>query len=479
MTGPRRSIQDAMAQALQRTHRLTTLNRRVELVRHVGSHNSFPLSVPEVPEERTHLHLIVDECARQDCLTDLVDAVEALHLGDEYAMLRLRQLNDEWDGSAQFSDPEQWWQIKDILKQIPLTNGFALFTAAQRDNPAPAHCRTVWHLFAHLAGSNSGEQGVPLFMIFLWMVADQIETRYARPLKHLLAQLATEWNITGPFLRLALERIRTVGSTARHATLLILIDPHETDALTYTVRHWYGWDADPGVLVHRGDAEAAESALPDRVREIVRTAESRFPLDDRRLRIEFVLPDHLLNLPVEQWAKEYDSAGDPVPLYLSYAVVVRSLERMRNRHRHAFWWQRWRTVADTPGFALSRHAQDHPHGLAESIAQDTRIVALVLSGPPEPVRSDGMKEIGMAVRAGIPIIVWHRRRAPTPQFREIVDNSIRFGEITELPDRAFRLRLAHWVDDDERADISRNLVVLWDDPIRVPEQFTRPPPDEG
>jgi hypothetical protein len=465
--GARADIQDDIVEVLERSGRFADPARRQELIEQLAQRRGAPLIVPPVPHERTHLLFIVRECTRVECLTDLLTVIDT-ELG-EWAIWRLRQLIDEWEGIVHFPDP-LWLTIKETLEQVDVSNGTALFRAVQWRNPPPVHCRNVWHLFAYLAGSNGDDQGVPLFMIFLWMVADQLETRQGRPLKKLLFNLASEWNITGPFQRVSFER-RQIGNGDQNAALLILIDPHPLIPETFTVMYWYGWDADPAVLVKGGDQVVERPGLQEAVRRIVQTAEAEWPTDDPKLRIEFILPFALLNMPVEHWPKEFDPDLGPVPLYLHYAVVVRSLDRIRDRGRHRAWRARWHMLQDTPTLARCQHGEDVPRRLEETIMRDGRVVAVVLSEPPILPSSEGMSEIRIAIRTGVPIIIWHRTERPDARFRQAVDESIGFGEIADLPDRAFDLRLTHSVPDDDRASIGHNLVVLWDDPIRLPEEF--------
>ena len=464
----RTEIQEEIVLVLERSGRFTEFPSRLSLVERVSIRRGVNIAVAPVDHERSHLNFLVRACAAEECLGDLT--AEAGRDLDEQALWRLRQLNDEWDGIAHFSDRD-WLAIKETLFQVDVSNGKALFHAVRRSNPPPVHCRSVWHLFAYLAGSNADEQGVPLFMIFLAMVAYQVETRLNRPLRALLTRLASDWNITSSFQRASLQRLRAIGSYEQNAALLILIDPHPLNAEIYTVMHWYGWSEDRDVLVKGGDQIVPRERLEGAVQLIVQAAEEHWPIDDRPLRIEFILPFVLLNLPVEQWPKEYDPDDGPVPLYQHYAVVVRSLDRIRNPGRHRVWRTRWRMLEESPTLVNCQFAEDVPDWLEQTINLDRRIVAVVLSEPPELPTSDGMSQIRIAIRTGIPIIIWHRSDPPDLEFRRAVDDLFTYGEIAEVPDRAYELRLRPPVSDDGQAGVGTNLVLLWDDPVRLPEEY--------
>jgi hypothetical protein len=467
----RADIQEGIVQVLERTGRFAGLSARTELIRLIARQRSVVLGIEPVAHERTHLLFIVRACGNRDCLSDLVEALDEYGL-DEQVMWRLRQLNDEWDGLANVADPDRWLTIKDILEQVDVSNGISLFRAVQWRSPPPAHCRSVWHLFAFLATSNSDEQGAPSFMTFLWLVADQLDGRSGRPLRELLRRMASEWNITDTFQRVSAARRLEVGRSGENAALLILIEPHPLKDGLYTVMHWYGWAADRRLLIKGTDLEVRYDALQDAVQSIVQSVESEWPTNDQRLHIEFILPFAMLNVPVEQWPKEIDEDDGPVPLFKHYSVVVRSLDRMRHPGRHRVWRARWDMLTDSPTLARCLYGQDVPHRLEEEITLDSRIVAVVLSEPPQHRRGEGMNEIRIAIRTGIPIIMWHRAEAPDAAFRHGVEESlIHYGEIANLPDRVFELRLTDRGPDDERAEVGRNLVLLWDDPVRLPEGY--------
>lgn len=109
-------------------------------------------------------------------------------------------------------------------------------------------------MFANLAGSSGTDHGVPLFMIFLALVADLLPTDSGRRIKQVLRRLASEWGVSGELERSAYRAAQRVGGRGdRKSALLIQIDPHPIRSETYTVKHWYGWSDEPGVLDKRGE----------------------------------------------------------------------------------------------------------------------------------------------------------------------------------------------------------------------------------
>lgn len=421
----------------------------------------------ETEDGRAHLELIVHRCAFRDCLKDLLAVVsEPLSADLRY---RLRQLNDEWDGIDHFSDLN-WWLIEEVLHQEPVGNCGELFRAVQLHEPPPAHCGDAWQMFANLAGSSGTDHGVPLFMIFLELVADLLPTDPGRRIKQLLRRLASEWGVSGELERCVYRSAQRVGGRGdRDSALLILIDPHPIRPETYTVKHWYGWSDEPGILDKRGEQVVGWAGLESAVRGIVQTAEVDWRAGDRPGRIEFILPFSLLNMPVERWRKEADP---DIPLFLRYAVVVRSLDRFRDPGLHPEWRARWNSLWRSPRQAHCRFSEDHPYRLEESIMFDSRVVAMVLSEPPTLQSRNGMSQLRIAIRTGVPIVIWHRDAGPGSILRRVIEEEITWGDgVSKMPEFARRLRASTVVSDDERTEIGKDLVLLWDDPLCLPEEF--------
>ncbi|BCJ40513.1 hypothetical protein GCM10010168_81530 [Actinoplanes ianthinogenes] len=474
----RSDIQNEIADILVRSHAFETVPDRERLLHAVSERYHGIPPVEPVHHAMTHLRLIVRTCAGVDCLALLVE--QARTRLDGPATLRLLQLADEWDGVQNFSDDE-WRTIRDIFQQLDIarvSNINELFRRAVRSRlPAPpAHCRSPWHIFVHLAGLNADDQGVPLFMVFLWQVADAVEDAVGRPLKRLVNQLGQKWGITAALQRRLWAPPLAEAGPAQ-SMLLILIDHHPLHELRYTVTYWYQWDPDRWAP-HRGADQVVERPmLESAVRAIVETVESQWPLDGGPLRLEFVLPMTLLNLPVERWSKEIDPDDGPVPFYRHYPVVVRSLDRIQERTRHRVWRRRWQVLRDTPGATVCLYSTGDPPRLEQDIVLDERVVTLVLSASPE--QPNGAREIRVAIRTGVPVLLWHRGGAPDQRFQQAVEDLLAYGGIVELPDRAQRLRITSSRDDDDLADTGRNLVLLWDDPSRLPDELGPPAPAGG
>ncbi|GAB2617733.1 hypothetical protein Aab01nite_31210 [Paractinoplanes abujensis] len=443
-----------------------TVAERDALVAAVTERYYGDLAVERDADTQVHLTYVVRGCVGAECLGDLV-AVLAARLGTA-DRVRLFRLHDEWNAAANF-DADDWWALRSGLQDLVLTNLRDLYLRSRPNEflPLPAHCMDAWHAFVHLAGLNGSDERVPPCTIFLWLVTGQLPGDRARPLRGTLDRLVRQWGITGPFQRASFGLTQPAVRHSWDPTLLIAIDFDRPGR--YSVVHWTQWAPDQpfnrgaGRLVPRAGLEAA-------VTEIVASAETLWPSGDGGLRLEFLLPLELLNLPVEQWSKENDPDDGAVPLYRHYPVVVRSLDRIRDPRRRRAWNQRWGTLRDRPGSAEWLASRGAGHKLEEAIRAEERIVTMILSEPP-PGASDGAaREIRIAIRTGVPIVIWHRTERPSPTFLELVENLIVDGGMAELPDRASRLRITTSMNEDDRG-VGQGLVLLWDDPSRLPGEF--------
>jgi DNA-binding CsgD family transcriptional regulator len=273
------------------------------------------------------------------------------------------------------------------------------------------------------------------------------------------------------------ERISREQESAHDSTAYLLIqveprlDPNgREDAYTLSpFRQWYGpesWHSRRGESrsVHRADLEREvdgqieqmEVEWSDRIGTVI---------------VEFVLPWELLNADVAWWNKESRSFR-PTPLAMDYAVVVRSLERLRTPRWHRSWWQRWLQLQGNPTENRIHWSQpterDYHTRLETELKSDGQIVALVLSEP--PTSQTGRLELEAGLRAGLPIVIWHQEDCTDPAFREAVTQLVSDGGLSRLPMRVRELRMeALRLDPDARVDhVGRRLVVLWDDPERKP-----------
>jgi hypothetical protein len=229
------------------------------------------------------------------------------------------------------------------------------------------------------------------------------------------------------------------------------------------------------------DEACSLSEIRARVKKVITAAIPDLPPEG--LRVEFALPDGLLNLPIENW----DLGDRARPLGVSYAVVVRFAHRDPPAE-HA-WRSRGERIRSSQGRRLRgamRWIDCHDprdlrqfNGLLEANS-DWPLVALTawLRGAPVPLA------LRAALGAGIPAVLWRHDRCPGhdyppgsaahascrgDRFRGQVTTLVADLDFDGLPEFVRRLRAdaaAQYPPDPEHP--GRDIAILWDDPRHVP-----------
>jgi hypothetical protein len=146
------------------------------------------------------------------------------------------------------------------------------------------------------------------------------------------------------------------------------------------------------------------------------------------------------------------------------------LERMRALSYHRFWRNRWQEMVTTGSIhAHWAPVDEEDIGLWNArMRSDEKITAVVLGSPPVLSSASGNAQLKMALRAGVPVVLWDRREQRGEDFEEVVESFVN-GAPAALVNRVKELRSqAAVMDPSARNDhIGRHLTVLWDNPNRL------------
>jgi NTP-dependent ternary conflict system VMAP-like protein len=243
----------------------------------------------------------------------------------------------------------------------------------------------------------------------------------------------------------------------------------------YELVHWRQLGMQDGWFPRRAAEFVGNlAAVKHQVARLIEYIEGHWSDHDPDYRVEFVLSGELLNLDVDQWAWETDSPI-PQPLGCHYSVVVRSLERMTKQKWHREWRARWDELTAQLGESGAISEESNcwgddvsPAGLRKLTAGFDRkptAVSLVLSSPPR-AESSGRDQVAVALRAGVPMILWHRENCNAVFFRTARDLLHGGGE-TGLLERVRVTRTDAFADGPESGHCGQALTVLYDDPHRT------------
>jgi vWA-MoxR associated protein C-terminal domain/vWA-MoxR associated protein middle region 0/Effector-associated domain 2 len=200
------------------------------------------------------------------------------------------------------------------------------------------------------------------------------------------------------------------------------------------------------------------------------------------MRIEFLLPTFLVNLPVDRWRV----GAAEIPLGVQYQVVVRSLTRLQEvTSAHAYLRGKWSKTGATQfcvpptaiatGFQraggvcwLTEEAADHDRDqLFVILAGASGPVCVLLAGAPVP---DRCRALTLALVTGIPVLMWSRR--PEADLRSgltglLADNTPLW--LRDLPLRALQFRIDAAARHAGENNLANHLTLLYDDADRIPD----------
>jgi hypothetical protein len=393
------------------------------------------------------------------------------------------------DESAAAPGDDPSWPVRDVLPAAELDrlrrwlDGMPvpqLPTLVRRagGGVAPAGRRAdAWDVLTYLAAANAGADGVPPVLLFVELLASQVDRGMSANLTAWVDDQARRLRLE-PALRSRRADLMAVSADAR-LHLMIVVQHDAIDADMFVLSSWRQddpneWPPD------RGETQLGTvDELEHRVDDIVVAAERAWSGHGGTAALEFVLPRALLHLPVHRWHKEHAS-GDPRPLCLDYPIVVRSLERMRSAHWHRVWHDRWRTLMADPSVDrvhFSRLTDAMERNRIDALLSDPQWVSMVLAEAPtpEPRPGQGVDELTAALRSGLPALMWHPA-ASADALREVVHWLAEWPGLSDLPARTQAYRRAIFLEQSATFDVNlaRDLVVLWDDPRRMVVLDQRP-----
>ncbi|SMD27176.1 hypothetical protein SAMN05661093_10773 [Kibdelosporangium aridum] len=328
---------------------------------------------------------------------------------------------------------------------------------------------SAWEVAQDLMDRNTVPGELPRVLMFVEFLAGEVHESLSAELRAWNDTQAEHLRQTETLGRLRAETL-SPPPAGECLHLVVAIEPDMFDADHYRVEHWRQ-DHQAEWPPARGPERTAEFADLERVvDELVMDAEKAWSAIDCDITLEFVLPRGLLNLPVADWSRELAS-GDPTPLTMHYPIVVRSLERMQSPYWLRPWRTKWRVLAGPPPsgrvFIATSEDVEHPYRIAGAL-QDPQVVALVLSRAPEPEpgRHDPLRE---ALRAGVPAVLWTRVDVPEDALFAVVAQLAGRGTLVDLPRRVHAARRDAMANPDQQMhpNVVKNLVILWDTPVRT------------
>ncbi|RSM41591.1 hypothetical protein DMA12_23495 [Amycolatopsis balhimycina DSM 5908] len=441
-----------------------------------------PLVVEELPTARASLIGIVQACRRRDprALSAFVDAIEQMEPGSipvQRARSAVEDMValDEDRAALDLVTEDDRQELLHLLGENPSGRLAELVRAAA--GPA-AELTSADHrpadALATLERINAQPDGVPPLLLFVeYLAAAAADDRRAAGLRAWNDRQAARLGMTEQIKAVRLMQATEPAVAEKVvAYLVVRIEPDLLEAGTLVVVHWRHNDPAAWRPLRSEPFSGNLDAVRAHMAELVAEAETGWAKDASAIRIEFLLPYSLLNLPVDQWDLEAGSSL-PRPLGLHYQVVVRSLDRARSPRWHREWRRRWDLLKQVPAGLTTPEEHwlwsdgakwRHLTALDAKLAAQKKVVSLVLRSAPD---SADPGEVLVGVRSGVPVMIWHRVESARPAFEAEI-KSLR----DVLPELVEHLRLLRGrARQAARPDshVGSRVSLLWDDPARPVE----------
>ena len=189
------------------------------------------------------------------------------------------------------------------------------------------------------------------------------------------------------------------------------------------------------------------------------------------LYIEVFLPESLLQLAVETWGRKNFNDGFPMCIGYDYTVCIRSIERWKeygNFHQR-LWKRKWERLVCELGARADYSVRDIDENLdyGDLLTAFSTLQAFKLNKAPN-MPTDIFKAV---LEKAIPIGLWVRRDLPDPNSHQKDElRSLLKCCLQDLPHKvqAKRAETLQQKYRSEDSHIGHHLVLLWEDPNRLP-----------
>ncbi|WP_033328456.1 hypothetical protein [Streptomyces yerevanensis] len=441
------------------------------------------------------LAALVDRLAlHPDGFTALATDYAESYADDEATIGELRFLAEEFR-TLELMGAQSWSGLREALRKlvqddlngVPVPALYAQAAADTADSALPAHCDEPWKAFVHLVCAGTDTEELPAALRFLELVAsavggstaDTVRAHNRRWALHLdiakrpLAEGEEADSVTGAtaggeagerwgYARQVDElRRRLISAPVQRPTsarlLVELIPDPNSDPDGWTVSFYFQCRPRPGAW-QRLPMPLAErvihlTQLFDRVEVSRRILREVYGVPADQIEVEYILPLDLIDHPDKLIAH-----GGLPQTAASFPLIVHSLDRLHNSTWRAVWQEHWRRTRRTSGQLLFQVAAlNQP----ETVAAEP-VAGVLLTQ--KPGSDTGRHEVSMALRHGVPLVMWRHHPRAQPDFTALYKRIMAEG----------RLDVRHFGQDDGDGPAAgesvwnRQFVVIFDTPENLP-----------
>lgn len=471
----------SLVRALHQVSCLSDLNSRRLVLDLLSAEFDHPLPVTEYPQTTMHLLSMVDACRRRpDGLLKLLGVLNQIEPGTT-ALTSVRQIILDMTTLETWSEEERN-QLFSLLSGVSIPGAADIYRhVAGVGSPAVSPGLSPTHAFRILETLNCGPDGLPRSLMFIEHLATRTPPDLAAKMRLWVEEQTDRMNLTAELhafrAQMVLDRPTLSAKQRNEAYLVFLLQPEGPAGDRFRLSHWRQLDVSEGWYPVPGeDFVGGYDEIRHRVAVLAEKVESDWAHQGAEIRIDFVLSRELLHLDVDQWPWEADTRT-PVPLGCHFPVAVRSLERMKLRKWHRAWYARWSElvqqagnggpIAVDSGFWNCRGDTPTIRELTSRFESTPRLIAFVLGDPPRPLAGDGDDEVAVGLRAGFPIMIWHRDDCRSEEFFQTVTEILHAHDANHLLERLRLVRLEAFGRGPSADHVGNRLVMVWDDPERL------------
>ena len=313
------------------------------------------------------------------------------------------------------------------------------------------------------ASSNPGD--LPLVVRF----AEELAKRVSRDIRDELREWVDRYGDLRPALLAKIDECRYSPSPPKGRPVLVLEVDYDNPAsgrykLTAALHYSEALSESRPVRWTRGislyEPQGAQdlNAVFDLTDELLSCI--RQPPSERNPVVEFAVPQSMLDYGFDQWLV---GAVLPRPLGTDRPVVVRMLGRSRSTlHLEKWFWLLNRGQRVDPA-AVYWLWQSAPQRLAQVLGGVTPVCA-AFGIPASPHASNGTDDFSVAIRSGIPVMLWPRTQSPQSAYQEL-RRMLAQNSVLALPDQIWAWRAT--VAKRPSQWLGKHLTLMYDDPIRT------------
>lgn len=473
-----------LVKALERLPCMGSTQERNFIVRLLADRLGGVLPIEESPKAHVHIFNIVEVCDRRpDGLARLLDVVRemdggTIHLRDVEGIIEERTALPLWP-------EEEREELFALLRGVIFPDLLELYRqvagVGAPELPAETNYREV---FVALETLNADPDGLPKPIRFVEHLASGRRSELAMELRRWADRQASRLGVITSLQKVRRDSKAPLPGPPPNAPayLVLLLRRVGLSGDCFQLDNWSQLDLAEGWHPEHGDHFTGTiEEVKRQVATLIEAVETKWAKYQPDIRIEMVLSGELLNLDVDQWSWEVESS-QPVPIGCRYTFAIRSLERMQTGKWHRTWHVRWSVLAGQlengaipPESARRMEATDTIRTLVADFETDRNVVSMQLSKPPDSA-AEGGDEIFVGLRAGLPIIVWHREDCDSDEFLTSVAELLHGDGPGDVLQRLKQIRTTAY--RSHAGHVGHHLAFMWDDPDRlvVPADLG-PPPD--